>query len=690
MAQKQISRTSSDVKQLGSTLDIYEDHEKQYINDVWRTVRQMKDNFTRPKVEFNNLNYFQWDEDNYLKSINYTPPATKVGEVQLSSGLAAEKSSFVVSMLKSFNFKTVAKAFNKDDDFMKELSTVITDLKEKVDILEKWDDNRIETYQGMSDRGTYYTMQAVEFPYYATKSKINPKDIGKKSVEWFDNGKKGDVVLRTQPFNPRMVLFPNMKERRIQKQPAIAFAQVLSEEDARSKYGNWDRWNDVPLRTTRATAGSDVASEFELYRDHYAISDNLVEGDVEEVVYMKSLPYGNEVNIYLNGIQMLPVKLVNKNKQQNRYVVSGFPLTAVSPSGLYPLVKWDFQIVPNFAIAKGTISKTFYDQDVLDTWIKIIYKKALRSTNPTLGNRSGQTITADMIQPNTIVNGIRKDDIFSILPQELVQGVTSGEFSFFEFMKKSMEEKTFSAQFMGDERGKGVTATAYLENKKAQMLKFSALIDGVIRGETDRAELILKNGIIPHFLTKNTADKRADNLGPNLVDIYKRFSISKNDEDGSYDSVISVFDSQNIKASIEDVQFEILNKEQEIQKKTGKRSKFFYIDPTVINWMDMLIYWTSKPSEKDSDNIDKMMFMQTVQAAMQIFGINPASNEKLKKRWSQVFAEDYDTFFPDQEDVMAAQQALGADTGGMNPASMTPPNAMSPERGQMESAVNFQ
>lgn len=688
MAEKQISRTSSDVKQLGANRDIYEEHEKQYLNDVWRTVRQMKDNFTRGRIEFNNLNYFEWDQDNYLKSINYTPPATKVGEVQLSSGLAAEKSAFVVSMLKSFNFKTVAKAFNKEDEFMQELSTVITDLKEKADILEKWDDNRVETYQGMSDRGTYYTMQAVEFPYYATKSKINPKDIGKKDIEWFDNGKKGDVVIRTQPFNPRMVLFPNMKERRIQKQPAIAFAQVLSEAEARAKYGSWDRWSDVPLRI-KSSDGSDVASEFELYRDSYAISDNLVEGDCEEVVYMKSLPYGNEVNIYLNGTQMLPVKRLKRNKEQNRYVVSGFPLTAVSPSGLYPLVKWDFQVVPNFAIAKGTISKTFYDQDVLDTWIKIIYKKALRSTNPTLGNRSGQTITADMIQPNTIVNGIRKDDLFSILPQELVQGVTTGEFSFFEFMKKSMDEKTFNSQFMGDDRGKGVTATAYLENKKAQMLKFSSLIDGIIRGETDRAELILKNGIIPYYLSKNTADKKADNLGPNILDIYKKFTVAKNDEDGEYNSVISVFDSSNVKASVEDVSLDILSKEKALQKKTGKRSKFFYIDPTVINWLDMLIYWTSKPTEKDSDNIDKMIFMQAVTQAMQIFGIQPASNEKLKKRFAMVHNEDYETFFPEQEDVMAAQQAMGANQGGMNGSSMTPQNMKAPQAGQMQSDVNF-
>jgi hypothetical protein len=61
---------------------------------------------------------------------------------------------------------------------------------------------------------------------------------------------------------------------------------------------------------------------------------------------------------------------------------------------------------------------------------------------------------------------------------------------------------------------------------------------------------------------------------------------------------------------------------------------------------------------------------------MNLLMIQPSTNEKLKKRWSMMTDEDYDTWFGGDD---ALQTAMGGIEGaapnmsGLNPASMTPP-----------------
>jgi hypothetical protein len=190
-----------------------------------------------------------------------------------------------------------------------------------------------------------------------------------------------------------MVILGDLKVQTLKKQPFLAIGRIISEGEARSLFGAWDRFKDVPLRTgSTAYPGSDV-DFFTYYRDNFAVSDSLSEGEVELIYFMRSLPYGNELAIYLNGVSMLPVKERGFDQKQNRYKVSGFPLTAISKSGEYPLVDWQFERIPNFFYSKGNPAKTKFDQDVLDFWIRFMIKKAVRSINPTLGNKTGQSIS---------------------------------------------------------------------------------------------------------------------------------------------------------------------------------------------------------------------------------------------------------------------------------------------------------
>ena len=122
---------------------------------------------------------------------------------------------------------------------------------------------------------------------------------------------------------------------------------------------------------------------------------------------------------------------------------------------------------------------------------------------------------------------------------------------------------------------------------------------------------------------------------------------------------------------------DIYKREKE-EEKIGKKNKYINFNPEMFDFMNTLLYWDAKPTERDNDTLQLLQFKQNVADSMNIFGIQPATNEKLKKKWSIMTDEDYETWFGG-EDVL--QQSLGdmggqtPNAGGLNPDSMTPPAA---------------
>lgn len=670
--------------------------EKQYHNDVLPLLRQWRDNRDQARKEWNGMTYPQWLNMCRETELAYVPPKSKDSDIQLNSGLTRQKISTEVDVVLTQNFETKAKAFDQDDIFIDHLGDVLSDLKLKVDELESWVDNRRTIYEGMCTFGSYYTLQLTKFVTDIRKSNVTLADFGKLNIEWNVTTKKNKPVFITIPLESSMVLFADMREPDIQKQSGVAIARIISDSEARSRYGTFDRWGNVPTRQNMNN-NSELSALMTAYKSDYSVSQKLGEGEIEEVIFMRATAYGNELMIYLNGMPMLPVLALGKiDSRTGRVDVLGFPLTSWSASGKYPIVKWDKIRIPNFAIARGTPGDSQFDQETLDTWIKLVFKKALRSIEPPLGNRSGIRITSDMITSSKVVSGIRKDDIFSILPPELVQGVTNNEFSFYEMMKKELDEKTSTREFAGL-GGKTQTATEFTENRKSQLLRFSALIDGVIRGEKDRADLIVKNQVIPFWCRKEYAlnhedaeeldnsknivkknyddakedetseDPEEENAAPSEKP-FRTVTVNKNDGESKSANVINIGKSSETSAQI--------YKKQKLEEKVGKRNKYINFDPEMYDFMNTLIFWDTKPSERDNDTLQMMQFKQNIADGINLFGIQPATNEKLKKRWSVMTEEDYETWFGGDD---ALQQAMGGmsdqvpNQSGLNPNSMTPP-----------------
>jgi hypothetical protein len=667
-------RTSKNIKPLDYKNVELSDAEKQFHQDQLPLLRSWRDNRDKARKEWNMMRYPDWIEMCRDTHLAYVPPAEKEDELRLNSGLTRQKISTEVDVVMTQNFDATAKAFDKDDVFIDHLGDTFSDMKFKSDELEKWSDNRRAVYEGMSVFGSFYTLEIQKFVTDHNKTKVSITQLGKMDAKWNETPKRSKPTFETLTLEPTMVMFADMRVSDIQKQPGVAFARIISDAEGQTRYGHWDRWKDVPTRQ-HTSQNSELTDIFTTYRNDYSVSSSLSEGEIEEVWVMRSLPFGNELTIYLNGVPMLPIQVKGeKDQRTGRYDVSAFPLTSVSASGLYPIVKWDKMRIPNFAIARGTPGDAQFDQETLDVWVKLMFEKALRSNKPPMGNRSGMRITSDMMKSGNMVSGIRKDDIFTILPPELTQGVTSGEFSFYEAMKKELDEKTSTREFSG-QGGKTQTATEFTENRKSQLLRFSALIDGVIRGEKDRADLRTKNSIIPFWCKKEFANNPKDTQEINkakgtMRDIFRTITVNKNDGDSQSSSVIEIGKS-------DESSFDLLSRQDKLEKEEGKKVSLTVFDPEMYDFMSTVLYWDVKPSERDDDTLKLLTFKQNISDAINLFQVNPSQNEKLKKRFAAITNEDYDTWFGSQG--FDVQEAMGSaaqqvpNQSGLNSESFNPP-----------------
>lgn len=654
----------------------YTDAEKQYHFDILQMVRNGRAERERARKEFNDMGFSQQDELNLKLDLAYVPPAKDKNDIRIVSGLTREKTNTAVALAKSYDFDTTFVAFDKNDQMLTELGDAATDLVEKSNQLEYWRENRTTVYRGMVARGTYFTMETQEFPTKSYKTSIKLGDLGKMNVQWDDKPRKGKVEFHTIEIDPRMVVLGDLGQMEIKKQPWVCIGRVVSEAEARSLFGAWERFDKVPFRNDSVVyPGGNDTDIFYDYKQKYALSDVLTEGQCEILYFMRSLPYGNELAIYLNGVAMLPIKDKGKDSS-GRHKVSGFPLTAISRSGEYPLVDWHYERIPGFFYSKGNPAKTKFDQDVLDFWFRFMVKKAVRSINPTLGNKSGQTLSVDDLQPGKMISNIRKDDIFAVLPPELIQGITTGEVSMMEMLKKEIEEKTTSAQFAGQGGDQYQTATAFSEQQKSQLMRLGALVDGIIKGEMRRADLRLRNSIIPFWMNKEDKQSRPQKIGEAVADIYDSFTIGKEGRDGKYNSVINV--STIPKEGLDP--FEIMSMEDKEEEESGNKVKYTYLDPDQLDFIRTLFYVIVKPRERDNDALQRMLFDNDVLMAKKLFGTT--NDESLKVKFAQLRGDSYDTWFTEQgmdmqEAMVQAMQGAGQQgnngQGGLNPASATPP-----------------
>lgn len=614
--------------------------EQEYTAKIRKDLTHMLYEREQIRPQFDDMTFSQYDDRCIRADMSYIPPARNKGETRIVTGMTREKDSTLLSTALSYNFEPNFTAFDQDDRMVDEIGEDMEDLVFKSRQMENYESKRPLIYRGIIARGTYYALELHVERYSYDKKLPDGHEMGKVSgVEWGERLTKVFDGLEITPLDPKKVFLSSMKEFFIQKQDAVAIVERISYEAAREQFGEWERWKYVPRNFS--SVGANVSDPTSVWSPFWTLTET-GENEVEKVTFMRKKT--NEVQILLSGVPMLPVIDLGKDKH-GECVVSGFPLTAISPSGDYPIVKGDFEPIEGFAISKGQPAKMRVDQDVMDEFQKLMIEKTKQSYKPTLVNNSGRVLSREAFLASNVLNDIPRDSVYPLLD---TQGVTPGEFSFYQLLKTQMESKSTTAQYEGQETDK-MTATQVLENKKQQSLKLGNALDAIVRFEHDFSLLRLKN-ILANW-TK-AQDKRVDEVRGVVTDIYRTFTIDKTRGKGNKSRKIVKFtqDVAEMK-KLDPLGLAIYEKEAKTKKETGLDERYSFIDPKALLDLNATWYCTIVPNDKKDDTMARMLFVQNIREAIEMFGPQSINVAKLKQRYAAVIGEDYDTLFASESDI---------------------------------------
>ncbi|MBU6390537.1 hypothetical protein KGQ31_03250, partial [Patescibacteria group bacterium] len=421
--------------------------EMKYRNELIKRLILARDQRDRYHPELDNMTYIEYYESNRRKDLSYLPPKTNKQDVRIVTGTTREKDTTILTALLNMNLEPEITAFDPDDMVVSELGDNMTDLVKKSLEIEDWYKQRATIYREMISQGDVFVeeLHVEDFRHVPVENlDWNPNDPEKNPIAGFSFKERLTKVFdgcKRRMVNGKKIYLGNIRCPFIEDQSLAAVLNVIPRTQAESIYGQWERWKYVPRTINVLTAWYDDGIT---YKDWNLITLNDHDKVAEIKVY---LPHENRFMILLNGIPMLPIN---------------YPLTAISPTGEIPLSQGKNEPISDFAYSKSQPSKTKIDQEVLDEVTKLMVEKFRQMVKPPMGSKGKKVYSSSVFLAGKITYDIGEGDLFPMLPAGAA-GITAPEFQFYNIIKKSIEDKTASAQMSGDQSPGDQTATETIE-----------------------------------------------------------------------------------------------------------------------------------------------------------------------------------------------------------------------------------
>lgn len=591
-----------------------------------------------PHPQFDGMGYSMYNQTNEMADMSFLAPKKNRGDSRLVTGVTHEKDTTILSLLLNFNFETKVRAYNDKNEELIELGDTLTALLRKSRQLENYDEKRPIYYRNLLVQGTAATRERF-IEQYVPKKVIDSKDIDftkLDKLEWTDAGyEKTYQGCVSELVDGKKIFYEDIRQQDIRKQPRVYTVEYVPRQLAETIFGEMERWKNVPKTTTPFTPNAFITQN-SIYSEWTFLEIHPYKVEVLEIFE----PFENTYQLYLNGVPMLPV---------------GFPLTAVSPWGIIPLAKGDLDPMNMFAYSKSIPAKTKIDQATHDEIIRLMVRKMQQSAAVPRGNIGDKIVSENIYMPGRITPDLDPRDLPPLMENP---GITQADFSFFNLVQSQIGRKSVSDSLEGQQAGKEQTATEYLDLKKQQMLKLGASIDSVINWERQMAHLRIGN-VIANW-TKEL-EQRTDEARFNLKKSYMKITVDDTFEDGHSGSRVIEFKEAEGQPSPE----EVYDREEADKKKTGRETRYTYIDPDWLKSLKANFYYEIIPTDKNNDKLTQMMFLNAMTQALQLFGPQSLNVEYLKKRYAHVMGEDFDKFFTTQVPTPAfGQPEPGAEGQG--------------------------
>lgn len=647
--------------------DIYSDDEKAAFKLEAQEISNMRDDLRTPLIEYDDKTFLQSYEENRKADLAYNVEIDEATDFRVTTGMTREKDTTLLSTVQNFNLEPNISAFQKDNSIIAGLGNEMEDLVKKSRDIENWKEKRDSIYRELIAQGEVYVEE-----FYSERRIPKGSDINWSPTMPIAQFKGDDMPIydiegkcEVKLHLGKYVMYSNMNEQELNNNDAVATYEEVDRSMAASIFEKWERWQYVPDYVTNETPFKENANQ-RAGSDYNAGNWNTYKVGKGKVGITKIYKrFKNRYQIYCNGVMMLPLN---------------FPMTKISPSGLYPIAKGLGERIPNFSKGKGIPAKTRVDQRMYDTFLRAMIGKAWQSFRPALGNRSGNVLSRDIVNSNQITHGIKPNDIFTILPQQLLS-VTNGDVSMFELIKGIISDKSVTETFAGQTTTTTATATEIVNQQKQTMLKLASIIDGV-RGLEKRLILLRIYNLIANW-TKHTESPYYEEImqvvdgvqtitGKKIDPIkkvkrYQKQSVETTLPNGKKGIKVAQFHGQD--EPLPSVR-EQIKMENDMADEYGKPVRLSFIN---ADWLrNLQAIWNIEVivSSDTDDQMQLLMFIDNLTRVAKLFGVQVFKQDYVLQRIALKMSEDFDKMFNVGDGGMAAmlQQIQGGGNAVQNKA----------------------
>lgn len=639
--------------------------------------------------EFDNMTFLDYYARMLKLDNQYVEPRKNEQDTAIEVGTVRDKDTSLVEYAMKYDFEPVAQVFDDKDEMLDELADTTEDMVRKSKQIEDYRAKAKLIYRSMVAFGTAMVEDAW-FERWTKEKAFGTGDIklGSEDTTWTERMVKQYDGCQAKLWDLRKCFFGDIRKFFMngpQGQPYFFTVEYESYDQTKAFFGDWERWKYVPTEVV-LTPEISAPTTYSAWWTLRPVSLNYCE------IIRYYDPVANEYAITINGVDMLPImeKKTTGADGRSKVLISGFPLTAISPSGAIPFAKFDLEPMHDFVYSKSQPAKMRVLAAVENMYIKLMLGMMKQKAKPTMGNMSGRNFGPEITDPGTVINDVREDDLFPVLPN--FQGAQPADFTFFEIIKKELDKNSVERDFQGINANTQAneTATGDMNDMKAQSLKIAALFDGIMAGENQLNWLRTYN-IMQHW-TK-PIDVQIDVFKKELLSKYRTVTVSSEVDGGKKATKKIVFTKSlpSGKNKLERSQ-QVHQEEMDYAKDNGgKEMRIVYIDPDALRATRYKWFYTSVPVPNGSDPLGYMMFAKQITDATTMFGPQSLNVKKLKHRFAVKTGEDFDMWFLDdqalqqqqQQAAAAATTANGGAGGGMPVNKPNDPNPQSPSIGKM-------
>lgn len=628
-----------------------------------------------PHREFNNQSYIDWFNNNEIIANTEITRDKTNKDLAIHTGTVEQKLLVILAEINRLNLTGEVRVFDKENEELQEFGMALTDICDKTAEIEGDDEKKLARQLELLKQGTVFVQD--NWVKRWNKEKIlNKKFDGKiKGVNWEEkmclvfDGPERNVL-----YGPGVYL-GNLSEFEMKKQPYIFTLKTTSYLEAQSRYGKkdadgkymWERWENVPKKKVSLLSEANLSQLSS--SGGWSLTD-LEQDKVEEIHYQDQ--FNDEYQIYLNGVPMLPM---------------GFPLSAITPSGMFNVEKQVLQVInPFFTYGRSFIAKTEQLAQLLDEIIKLLVIKTRKSIHPPYANISGRVISEKSLMPGVISMGIDPNALVPIGNEG--QGLNTSEYQMLKILTEAIDNVTVSPQMQGMQGKTGQTAYE-VEVLKQQAQKTIALFIFAASLLEKKVTWLRANYVLANYF--EPVGTKVDEIRNELASVFRTVSKDvtiKNRGKGTR-KIIPTDNLEGITPETIYNEEEYTGTPMPMEGMRRRTRKELGLDPLQIVYLDVnilrnckYIFFTevvAKP--KDTSNNAKLMFREELRDIQALMSMGSMPNvQELENEYALIWNKRKEKLFGKPQQM--AQEAMGKGSNVLNeniPNAMPMPEAMPTE-----------